>query len=249
MLDAQVAQPPQPQCPPPHRCAGPAPVSPANHRRRGPPATHLELQPVDHRRVVLHAAAARTPQAAPWNPRDPRPAAPRQEALRLEAASVGRTRATSCSVITDAASVGRASATSGFATGALPAGGQWRRRPARAHAHFAPFRARLPTGGERPPQAGPGGAGAAAAGSGRPRAGGSRRSGVGGWAWRGDGAPPVRRLGPLGCLLRASPPPPCPIIPEFPPGAVTPSSLPLVLSLARDKRFICAVVKFFAPTL
>ncbi|KAF5917268.1 hypothetical protein HPG69_008340 [Diceros bicornis minor] len=31
----------------------------------GPPVTHLELQPVDHRRVVLHAAAAHTPKIGP----------------------------------------------------------------------------------------------------------------------------------------------------------------------------------------
>lgn len=188
---------------------GPAPVSPANRGRRGPPATHLELQPVDHRRVVLHAAAARTPQAAPWNPRDLRPAAPSREALRPGAASVQRTSATSCSVIT--------SATSCFAADALPASGQWRRLPARAHAHYAPFRAPLLTGGERTPRAEPGGARPVVARSGRPRGWGSRRSSVGGRMGRWDGAPPVRVLGPLGCLLPASPPPPCPIIPEFPP--------------------------------
>ena len=38
---------------------------------RGPPVTHLELQAVDHRRVVLHGAAAHSPKAGPWSGRAP----------------------------------------------------------------------------------------------------------------------------------------------------------------------------------
>lgn len=53
-----------------HRGPG-RPRSADRGTRRRPPVTHLELQPVDHRRVVLHAAAARTPQDGPQSRRAP----------------------------------------------------------------------------------------------------------------------------------------------------------------------------------
>lgn len=51
---------------------GPAPASLCAPRDAGGlPATHLELQPVDHRRVVLHAAAAHTPRLGARSRRAP----------------------------------------------------------------------------------------------------------------------------------------------------------------------------------